>query len=134
MMFSRLDQSGKIILAYFCVGILLLGGVGVVLKVKWSKPQSKVQAEANFTPEQKAVLAAWQNTIAEMNQAKAQLEQAKRDLNDLIVAARAVAIAKGVDPNVQVTWLPMNGQPIVCGDKQALWGFRADGTVIWKSP
>ena len=105
-----------------------------IIKVKFSHPPTQAQMEASFTPEQKAVITAWKNCADEMNQARTQLEQAKRELNDLIVAARAVAISKGVDPNTQVTWLPMNGQPVMCGDKQALWGFRADGTITWKCP
>lgn len=111
--------------------------LAVIFAIKMKMPShepTQAQMEEKFTPEQKAVITAWRNCAAEMNQARAQLEQAKRDLNDLIVAARATAIAKGVDPNVQVTWLPMNGNPIKCGDKEALWGFRADGTITWKCP
>lgn len=134
MMLSRLDQSGKIMLTYIAIGLVLLGTAGVIIKVKFGKEKTQAQLEEQFTPEQKAIITAWKTCAAEMNQARAQLEQAKRDLNDLITAARAVAIAKGVDPNVQTTWLPMDGNPINCGDKHALWGFRADGTVIWKSP
>lgn len=93
-----------------------------------SEPKNK------FTPEQKAVLAELNRARTDLHNARLELEQTKQEMNDLIVSFKGVAVAKGFDPNVGVTWLPMNGNPINCGDKPALWGFRADGTVTWKRP
>lgn len=142
MIFSRLDQSGRILLTYFIVGFMLLGTVGVALKVKFGKPKTQAQMEEDFTPEQKAVLAAWRNVTAEMNKARADLEQSKREFVQLINEARQVAITKGLDPNVNTTWLDLqgNGQPIVTapnaqGQQVSIhWGFRDDGLITWKRP
>ena len=104
----------------------------VIIKVVRSKSSPTAKAEANFTPEQKAVISALRSARTELDQTRAQLEKTKQELSDMITAARAVAISKGVDPNTQVCWLPIDGNQVNCGDKPAFWGFRADGTVIWK--
>lgn len=129
-------------LAYICVGLMLLGTAGVIIKVKFSKPKTQAQMEEDFTPEQKAVLAAWRNVTAEMNKARADLEQSKREFAQLINEARQVAITKGLDPNVNTSWLDImvNNQPIVtCPNAQGQqvsihWGFRDDGMITWKRP
>lgn len=128
------NLSGRIMLIYFFIGIILIGMLGVIVKVKFSKPKTQAEMEANFTPEQKALLTAIRNATAELTQATHRLEQSKREFTDMMTAANAIAISKGVDPNVHITWLSMNGEPIFCGDKQAWWGFRDDGVVIWKRP
>lgn len=128
MNLTEKDKNALKLGGAFMLVFLLIAIFG--LYMRFHKPNVKDK----FTPEQKAVLAELDRARADLRSAQTQLEQTKREINDLIHSFKGAAVAKGFDPNVGVSWLPMDGNPVNCGDKHALWGFRADGTVTWKCP
>jgi len=90
------------------------------------------KSESNFTPEEKAVIVALRNARGSFEQAQADVEKSKAELREMINEFRALAVVKGIDTNVETTWLPASGKGVMCGDKQCEMGYRADGFVMWR--
>ncbi len=130
-------------LIYSAVVFGVVIGVALVIKIKRAhdnpfapKRATITQVEDDYTAEQKQLL-------KELRETKAYIEKSKIEINETLNALRACAVQKGLDPNVQTTWL-QNGcyggsknYNVVVGNGTGtpiLWGFRSDGLVTWKNP
>ena len=107
----------------------IVGTVAFLAKQVPPAPPAPVMVEDDYTKEQKAVL-------AEMKQMRIDLEKAKAEIAMVIDQAKATAISKGLDTNVQTNWIvygPNCQYAIRTGTSVPVaFGFRSDHLVMWK--
>lgn len=78
-----------------------------------------------------------QRLLNKIQDAQAQLDQTKSDIQEMLSDAKAAAVSINTN-NVNIQWvvIAVNGQPLLQNTttgKGIEWGFRDDGAVIWKT-
>lgn len=113
-------------------GIVLLLSIVAINKFKHRSTQ--LEKSVALSPSQQQIVKELRKAKADADQALAELAKSKAEFQQMINDARATAVSKNIDPNVQTYWLDMRatGWP-TSNDKPILVGFRTDGLIMWKS-